>query len=197
MYHICDIFPWNDIRANTYSVPFLLFYWTKHPFYLTWLITCPKLFLSLTDQCCHMICLQDFTMVFSYSSGRLDIRLVPHNTVNKGTSKCHRTDEKAPMLWCTFLYQYFILRIIPPNPAPIQLRIGLIKKLQCWQRNLNRRFVSFFGLVLTPKKYLFLVRTFEFSIFLGIPLKSTPQHLIYYFLYHELTWLSLNICPQL
>ena len=37
--------------------------------------------------------------------------MVPDDTVHKGTSKCHKTDERATILWCTFFHQYLYLKI--------------------------------------------------------------------------------------
>ena len=31
--------------------------------------------------------------------------MVPDNNLQKFPSKCHKTDEKSPILWCTFLHQ--------------------------------------------------------------------------------------------
>ena len=36
--------------------------------------------------------------------------MVQYVTVHKGTIKHHKTDEKAPILWYTFLYQYLELK---------------------------------------------------------------------------------------
>ena len=52
--------------------------------------------------------------------------MVPDNTVHKGTSKRHKTDENSPILRCTFLHKYliYIYIYIPLHPAPFQKYSG-------------------------------------------------------------------------
>ena len=46
-------------------------------------------------------------------------RLVPDDTVHKGTNKCHKMDEKVPILRCKFLHQYLYFLIYPTTPSTL------------------------------------------------------------------------------
>ena len=46
-------------------------------------------------------------------------RLVSEDTVNKGTSKCHKMDEKPSILRCTFLHQYLYILNYPTTPITL------------------------------------------------------------------------------
>ena len=109
-------------------------------------------------------------------------RLVPDQTIHTSTGKNHKTDEKVPILRCTFIHQYLILkRIIPLHPVTIELRSVMIKinEFPVFTEKLAPPFCQFcFGLVLTPKKHFSLVRALVFSIFIGIPLEPMQQNLI-------------------
>ena len=47
--------------------------------------------------------------------------MVPDDTVHKGTSKNHKTDEKSPILRSMFLHQYLILKHYPSTPNAHQI----------------------------------------------------------------------------
>ena len=51
--------------------------------------------------------------------------MVPNDTVNKGTSKLHKTDEKAHILWYTFFRQYLVFFTSPLHPDFFQNCGGL------------------------------------------------------------------------
>ena len=79
------------------------------------------------------------------------------DTVDKGTSKCHKTDEKAPILRCTFLHKYLIKTIISPLfPTPIKLRGGLIlKTIPLFTEKCAPPFYHFFLLSSNTKKTIY------------------------------------------
>ena len=81
--------------------------------------------------------------------------LVPDDTANKGTSKRHRTEEKTTHITVhvpTSIFDYF--KPIPLNPAPIQLCVGLIKKLNVDRETCTALLSVFLGLVPTQKTFI-------------------------------------------
>ena len=92
--------------------------------------------------------------------------------------------KKSPILRCMLLHQYLTKKIIIPlYPAPIQLCIGLINPPPMFTDKRAPPFFQFcFWFGFNPPIFLNLVRTLTFSIFLGVPSKTTRQNLIYYYL---------------
>ena len=61
------------------------------------------------------------TMSMASTLGRLR-RLVPYDTIHKGTSKCHKTDEKIPHFvvhFPTSMFGFFINYPTPPSRLSI------------------------------------------------------------------------------
>ena len=89
-----------------------------------------------------------------------------YDTVHKGISKLHITDEKPPILRCAFLHWCLILfLIIPLHPAtfqktitplhsaPFQKRSGMSFEniYKYWSRNMHHNFISFLGFGSYPR----------------------------------------------
>ena len=117
-----------------------------------------------------------------------------YNTVNKGTGKRHITDEKPLILRCAFLHQYLILKphytrkpfktiLSHYTQQPFKNLVGyrLIFFYKYWSINVHHSFISFWGLVPTPK-----LISLAYYINIGIPLKTLIQNLVYDYLQHEL-----------
>ena len=85
-----------------------------------------------------------------------DDGMVPDDTLHKGTSKCHKMDEKT-IHFAVHVSPSFFLKY-PLQQSPIQKwsRIFNLVLFPIFRQNLHHRFVTFFGLVPTPKKCLSL-----------------------------------------
>ena len=93
--------------------------------------------------------------------------LDPDDTLHKSTSKRHKTDEKLPILQCTFLHQYleFLKIIIPLNPAPFKECIGIIKNPNIGGETCTT-VLSVYSFGSNPKNYLSLCIDLIFSFIL-------------------------------
>ena len=129
----------------------------------------------------------------------MDCWLVPDDTVNKGTSKRQKNGWKNHLFGgARFSINIWLKKFIPLHPAPIRLRLGLIRKNTNVDRETCTALLSvFFGLVLTPQKYLYLVRALIFLLHLGTHLNKTGDELLYYHLYHEETPLYMDVHHKL
>ena len=61
-----------------------------------------------------------------------ETRLVPYDTIYKGTSKRHRTDEKGHILRCRVLHKYLIQKQdYPTTPIPRSIVQLVFFKYRC------------------------------------------------------------------
>ena len=94
---------------------------------------------------------------------------------NKGASKCHNTDEKAPILWCTFLHQYLDFFNYPTTPSPISKMYwcALFILISNIHGKMCTTVLSKIGLVPTQNIYLSLCIAPIFWLRIGTNLSKT------------------------
>ena len=117
-------------------------------------------------------CLNKTRKIFDFKSNcafiNPYIQLVPENTVKKGTSKFHKTDEKASILQCTFIHQYlkYFETIRPLHPAPFQKCSGIISKIPTSTEKRAPPFCQYFSILVPTQKISSLCSALVFSFIL-------------------------------
>ena len=124
--------------------------------------------------------------------------LVTDKIVHKITSKHHKIDEKAPILWCMFIHQYLIFENSYPTTHIILKKIsGPVLKTPTLTEKRAPPFCQFFWFCSNPKKYLSLCRGLIFILILvytQVILIRNQYIIIYTTNKRHFTWMSIFHC---